>query len=109
MGLTAVAAPQVRDPAVDAAPGINRQRRITREAGRALVILGHAIEYLADEYVHETTMPAPTDPQVVAIQLLMSANRQVYYECPIMITFGERVRMWLRSVHDRRRIDVSEK
>jgi hypothetical protein len=31
-----------------------RTRRISPEAGRALEILGHAIEYLIDEYVHET-------------------------------------------------------
>ncbi len=29
------------------------RRRTTPEAGFALEILGHAIEYLADEYVHE--------------------------------------------------------
>ena len=62
------------------------RRRTTPEAGFALEILGHAIEYLADEYVHEVgLLPSihSGDPRVEAIQLLMAANRQVYFACPL--------------------------
>ncbi len=62
------------------------RRRTTREAGLALEVLGHAIEYLADEYVHETGLLSfsfTRDSRVEAIQLLMTANRQVYYACPL--------------------------
>ena len=45
------------------------KRLITPEAGRALELLGHAIEYLADEYMLETKNLSPTDPQVAAILL----------------------------------------
>ena len=74
-----------------------RTRRISPEAGRALEILGHAIEYLIDEYVHETKRLSATDPQVEAIRLLMSLNRQVYYECPVIASFSERFRAFLHG------------
>lgn len=63
------------------------RRCITPQAGHALEILGHAIEYLADEYAHSSgSIPAisAADPQIEAIQVLMRANRQVYYACPLV-------------------------
>jgi hypothetical protein len=74
-----------------------RKRRISAEAGHALEVLGHAIEYLTDEYVHGTKKLTATDPQVAAIHLLMSLNRQVYYECPVIPTFSERLCAFLRG------------
>ncbi len=70
----------------------NQRHYITAEAGRALEILGHAIEYLADEFAHDGKTPNSHDPQVEAIQLLMGLNRQIYYECPVVSTLTERVR-----------------
>jgi hypothetical protein len=70
------------------------RRRTTPKVGFALEILGHAIEYLADEYVHEAgLLPAihSGDPRVEAIQLLMTANRQVYYACPLAPSLYRRV------------------
>lgn len=70
------------------------RRRTTPEAGFALEVLGHAIEYLADEYVHQggilSSMESP-DPCVEALRLLMAANREVYYACPVMPSLYERV------------------
>jgi hypothetical protein len=74
-----------------------RRRQITPGSGRALEILGHAIEYLTDQYVHERERFSADDPEVEAIQLLMSLNRQVYYECPVIPTFAERFRVFLRK------------
>ena len=74
----------------------NRRRRITPEAGHALEILGHAIEYLTDEYVHEGGALSARDGRVMAVQLLMSLNRQVYFECPEAPTFVDRCRSFLR-------------
>jgi hypothetical protein len=72
-------------------------RRITPEAGFALEKLGHAIEYLADEYVHEVgRLPVASressciDPQVQAMQMLMAANREVYYACPVVTPLYQR-------------------
>jgi hypothetical protein len=70
------------------------RRRTTPEAGIALEILGHAIEYLADEYAHEAGSISSIhskDPRVEAMQLLMAANRQVYYACPVVPSLCERI------------------
>ena len=69
-----------------------RRRRISPEAGRRLEILGHAIEYLADEYIHSSRTFSANDPDVQAIQLLMAFNRQIYLECPVVPTWAERLR-----------------
>jgi hypothetical protein len=71
---------------------LNRRRRITPQAGHALEILGHAIEYLTDEFVHENSGLTRGNGQLEAVQLLMAVNRQVYYECPEVLTVGERLR-----------------
>ncbi|MGA2671944.1 MAG: hypothetical protein ABSE99_01840 [Terracidiphilus sp.] len=73
-----------------------RRRRITPEAGRALEILGHAIEYLTDEFVHKGGALSADNPQLKAVQLLMALNRQIYYECPEVPSLGERLRSFLR-------------
>jgi hypothetical protein len=73
-------------PAVAAAQsaciGASRRRRISPDAGRALEILGHAIEYLSDEYVHRGGTFSAHDGQVEAIQTLMGINREIYFGCP---------------------------
>ncbi len=95
----------VRTPAHAAATGVGSRsasRRILPEAGFALELLGHAIEYLADEYMHETAMlPSidSADPRMEAMRLLMAANRDVYYGCPLNEPLynrvRERVRRWM--------------
>jgi len=73
----------------------NRRRRISPQAGRALEILGHAIEYLTDEFVHQGARFSAKNEQLEAVQLLMALNRQIYCECPEVPTFGERCRALL--------------
>jgi len=75
--------------------GHAQRRRISQEAGRALEILGHAIEYLSDEFVHSGGALTAHDGQVQAVQLLMKINRQIYFDCPIVPSFGERCRALL--------------
>ncbi len=75
-----------------------RRRRISPHAGHALEILGHAIEYLTDEYVHEGGLFSVHDPRLEAIQLLMARNREIYFACPELPTLGQRVRM-LMHIH----------
>ncbi|HEV2134849.1 MAG TPA: hypothetical protein VGR47_11490 [Terracidiphilus sp.] len=83
--------------AVHTLPGrTNRRRRIDPASGRALEILGHAIEYLTDELVHNADLIFAHDPRVEAIQLLMFLNRQIYFECPEVQTLGDRCRSLLR-------------
>ena len=76
----------------------NRRRHITPQAVRALEILGHAIEYLTDEYVNEESATfSAKNEKVEAVQLLMALNRQVYFECPLKPTFGERCRSFVSA------------
>jgi hypothetical protein len=76
--------------------GRARRRRISPEAGHALETLGHAIEYLSDEFVHSGGPLTAHDGQVEAVQLLMGINRQIYFECPVVPSLGERCRALLR-------------
>jgi hypothetical protein len=85
----------VTAPAAPASPS-HRRRRISPQAGRALEILGHSIEYLTDEFIHQGGSLFTRDGQLEAVQLLMALNRQIYYECPQVPTFGERCQALLR-------------
>ncbi|MGO8757428.1 MAG: hypothetical protein ACLQG3_04820 [Terracidiphilus sp.] len=88
-------------PIPDSAAGANGahsatcRRKISPQAGRALEILGHAIEYLADEFVQAGGSCSAHDAQVEAMQLLMGINRQIYFDCPAVPSFGERWRALL--------------
>ncbi len=76
------------------------RRRISPVSGHALEILGHAVEYLADEYVLASgALPSihAHDPQVEAMQLLMQANRAVYFECPVIPSLRVRARNWFKG------------
>jgi hypothetical protein len=70
---------------------IPRRRRIDRQAGRALEILGHAIEYLTDEFVHAGGSFCANNAQLEAVQMLMALNRQIYFDCPEVPTCSERI------------------
>jgi len=72
-----------------------RRHRITPDAGHALEKLAHAIEYLADELVDKSTSLSADNERIQAIQILMALNRQVYFECPVVPSFGERCRALL--------------
>ena len=85
----------VSAPAVFAAGVRRTRRRITPRAGRAMKILGHAIAYLTGECDRETAAFSVNSPRMKAVQLLMALNRQVYFECPEVLTLGERWRLIL--------------
>jgi hypothetical protein len=74
---------------------LNRRRHVTVEAGHALEKLGHAIEYLADEFVQNGVEISSSNGQVEAVQLLMKVNREVYFDCPEVPTLGDRLRSML--------------
>lgn len=83
--------PLTAAPAQVLTPRVNRRRRISPQAGHALEILGHAIEYLTDEFVHEGGTFSPNNAQLQAVQLLMAVNRQVYFECPEIPPLSKRI------------------
>ncbi len=78
-----------------------QRRKISREAGRAIEMLGHAIEYLSDELALEcmtgqVAMAGGVPPRIAAIELLKMLNREVYLSCPAVITLEERLQSWVR-------------
>lgn len=75
----------------------NRPRRISAEAGHALEKLGHAIEYLTDEYIHEGGTFNGSDAQLQAVEMLMAINREIYSACPEVPTMGDRWHAWLHG------------
>jgi hypothetical protein len=88
MGLVSSPAPMVR-------------RQLTRESSRALEILGHAIEYLADEYAVDTADKGPlgsADPRVEAIQVLKALNRAIYYSGVEVQPVFRRWRKWFSGL-----------
>jgi len=68
------------------------RRRITPEAGHALEVLGHAIEYLTEEFVESGAEFSARNAQLEAVRMLMGLNRQVYFECPVLPTLGQKIR-----------------
>jgi hypothetical protein len=75
--------------------GLKRRRSINPQAGHALEILGHAIEYLTDEFIHEGGSFSASNSQLQAVQLLMALNRQIYFECPEVPPFSRRLMSFL--------------
>jgi hypothetical protein len=73
-----MSAPAVSTICADA----NGRRSISPEAGHALLILDHAIDYLTNEFLREGRMFSTEDAQLQAVHLLMDVNRRIYYECP---------------------------
>lgn len=73
----------------------HKRRSINPRAGHALEILGHAIEYLTDEFIHEGGTFSPDNGQLQAVQLLMAVNRQIYFECPEVPPIGRRLASFL--------------
>ncbi len=74
------------------------RRRITREAGLGLEKLGHALEYLTDEFVHDGCRFDQDHGRLQAIQLLASLNRQIYFGCGITPTLGNRLQTLMRRL-----------
>ena len=62
------------------------RRRPNKPQGRALEILGHAIEYLVDQQRHRDSdaesQSFPSEADAPAIQILMRLSREVFAECP---------------------------
>jgi hypothetical protein len=72
-------------------------RRISPQAGRALEILGHAIEYLMDEGEFEGKAMDANDPRTEAVKMLMAVNREIYFGCPEVPSFLETWHSFLRT------------
>ena len=67
-----------------------RGRHISQEAGRGLEILGHAIDYLVDEYLRRGGLFEMTNSDLEAVEILTALNREIYLACPESRSFAER-------------------
>lgn len=73
---------------------ITVRRRANRQQGRALEIVGHAIEYLVDSRLFITSgLDERAEQQ--AIQSLMRASRAVFVECAEVVPLRSQVRLWI--------------
>jgi hypothetical protein len=72
-------------------------RRISPQAGHALEILGHAIEYLIDEADSEGKPFEDSDPRCQAVKIMMALNREIYFACPEVPSLLETCKSFLRS------------
>lgn len=68
-----------------------RRRKITYRAGRALEILGHAIEYLIDMHKHEGSLLVWEEGYLEAIEILKARNREIYMGCAVVPSLEERI------------------
>ncbi len=65
------------------------RRRPTLEQGRALEMLGHAVEYLVDSGLYRGGQELSDE---LAVQTLMRLSREVFAECAEVVPFRRRVR-----------------
>jgi hypothetical protein len=69
-------------------------RRPTYHQGRALEKIGHAIEYLVDTNLYDPSVAVDAE----AIGILASASRNIFAECPEIVTVGMRIRRKVASL-----------
>ncbi len=77
---------------LEAAPRIRRV--ISREQGCALETIGHAVDYLNDCYLNEGSDDEILDfsgPSIEAVQILISAQRQILRSLPLAQPLRQRV------------------
>lgn len=85
--------------AVELRPFVRRQ--LSPEEGRAIELLGHAIEYLADEYCADAQPKGGlgnADPRIEAIQMLKALNRSIYYSAAEVQPAFTRMKRWVMGM-----------
>ncbi len=84
-----------------ATPARPVRRRGSLQQGRALEALGHAVEYLVDSrmfLVQQTDSKADQE----ALRILMRLSREVFMECPEVVTLWTKVERLCRRSFARR-------
>jgi hypothetical protein len=70
------------------------RRRGSPAHGRALEVLGHAVEYLIDSRLWQVREGNHRDHEE-AVQILMKMSRAVFSECPEVVTLRRRFQQWV--------------
>src|SRR5271156_3574114 len=85
-------------PAAPSTDGLNQvsagRRRSSPQQGRALEILGHAVEYLVDSRMFMVDRPT-TRADAEATQILMLLSREVFFECAAVVPPARRLKLWI--------------
>jgi hypothetical protein len=84
----------VASPSPDGFNPTGVRRRSSVQQGRALEILGHAVEYLVDSRMFLVDQPA-TRADAEATQILMLLSREVFFECAAVVPPARRLRLWI--------------
>ncbi len=74
------------------------RRTISPRHGRALEILGHAIDYLIDELREEGILAPHKRARIEAIEILKARNREIYFDCPITPSLMDRLGAILKAI-----------
>ncbi len=69
------------------------------QQGRALEMLGHAVEYLVDSRMFGDEAGFRSEGE--AVQILMRMSRAVFAECPEVVPLRERVARWFADAWER--------
>ena len=80
-------------------PSRTPRRRPTPQQGRALEILGHAIEYLVDSRLTEGGSSAAENR---AVRILMACSRSVFEDSMVIVPVHQRVHDWVQGQFRRR-------
>jgi len=84
----------IASPSPDAFNPMGVRRRSSVQQGRALEILGHAVEYLVDSRMFLVDQPT-TRADAEATQILMLLSREVFFECAAVVSPARRLRLWI--------------
>jgi hypothetical protein len=81
-------------PSPDSLNLLGVRRRSSPQQGRALEILGHAVEYLVDSRMFQIDRPT-TRADAEATQILMLLSREVFFECAAVVPPAQRLKLWI--------------
>ena len=89
--------PPHRPPHRPAQPQQEVRRKANQQQGRALEVLGHAVEYLVDTRMTRDDMQPLllAGPDLQAVQILMRLNRAVFSSCEEIVPLRRRLKKWL--------------
>lgn len=76
-------------------------RTINAASGRALEMLGHAIEYLEDELHLEHIWAFDKSGSLHAIEILKAKSREIYLCCPIQRSLAQKIVTFMNAIHSK--------
>lgn len=93
--------PQPVDAGTPAPEPRGARRLLTRESGRALEMLGHAVDYLEDSYIEDglenEIVLVASAPTLQAVRMLADARREVLASIPLVQPASRR--LWNAIFH----------